>query len=377
MNSPEAAVVHSLKQHLLQDGLRQGPVSNVIVDAHPSYIASSLRSKLEPMACLRIGSCQPDILCQVQRQRTQSVIGFEVKPHKRDWKKGLIQAHTYRPGVHNAYLALPGDPGAVKTELGTLAESLGVGIMVRHERNWLEVVEPPPPTPTPEYLFDSYQALQGAATARRLQLNHPLNYLIVPFLARRQNVTTGLLEVLRVAWLDLKSDGTRIHAIEGARSLGLINHDGSLTIEGRTAADLLQAVGFDPSIPTNKRARLGDERAAIAAIARFVFLRQPAAQLIIKSLEGLGGSATMPKLAEAACLLDAPLASTVFLANPSQLFAADLQGSQYNASVVFKLKQNMWHCGLLASKAHPTAGGNSADYRPELDEWRLGMLESG
>ena len=80
MSSPEVEVVHSLKQHLLRGGLRLGPVSSVLVDAHPSYLASGFKAKLEPMASLRIGQCRPDILCQVQHSRTQSVAGFEVKP---------------------------------------------------------------------------------------------------------------------------------------------------------------------------------------------------------------------------------------------------------------------------------------------------------
>jgi hypothetical protein len=48
-------------------------------------------------------------------------------------------------------------------------------------------------------------------------------------------------------WPDLGTLGTRSHAVDGARMLGVVGFDDQLTPEGATAVYLLMAVGFDPN----------------------------------------------------------------------------------------------------------------------------------
>ena len=368
MSSPEAEVVNSLKQHLIINHLRLGAVSSVLVDAHTSYISSQYKARLEPMAYLKIGAYRPDILCQVQHSRTQSIAGFEVKPKWSDWRKGLMQARTYRPGVHHAYLAAPGCPNTAKKDAELYAKDLGVGILVRHEKEWKEVVKPPHPSPNPETLYDSYKALLGVPAARKLQLNHPLNYLVVAYLRHRHD--GNLLMLLKKYFSDLRVDGTRKHAIVGARSLGLIGHGESRCILGSTVADLMDAIQFNPSTKIKKSSRLLDENEGLAAIARFVFLQHPAVKLIIDALHNTKPKNT-PTLVAVTVKLDKPLASTLFFSNPYQQHGQDLAGEYYNPSTVYKLKQNLWHCGLLVSKAHISAGKKASDYIPSQDIWHL------
>jgi hypothetical protein len=69
--------------------------------------------------------------------------------------------------------------------------------------------------------------------------------------------------------------------------------------------------------------------------------------------------------------LDPPLGGALFLADPSAEIRPDMSGGAYNATTVFKLKQNLWHSGLLATGAHSSAGGRSSDFCPEEDVWAL------
>jgi hypothetical protein len=61
----------------------------------------------------------------------------------------------------------------------------------------------------------------------------------------------------------------------------------------------------------------------------------------------------------------------VFLSDPSGEPAAGLPGEAYNPSTVFKLKQNLWHAGLVREKAHISAGASGGSYRPMDDLWAL------
>lgn len=65
------------------------------------------------------------------------------------------------------------------------------------------------------------------------------------------------------------------------------------------------------------------------------------------------------------------LASALFMSDPSAEPAHGLAGAAYNPSTVFKLKQNLWHAGVILTKAHPSAGSMGAEYLPERDEWSL------
>ncbi len=296
MSAPEAAVVRSLKKHLLAEGLHGTPASRVLVDADPSYAHSRYARDLEPMARVSIGAARPDMLCALERAAGQVVAGFEVKAKEGDWARGLGQARSYRAGVHHAYLALPARPDNLRRAAGTMAKDVGVGLLALDGERWVEVTPPADPLPLPQDLSVVSSALRGVPTARRLQLNHPLNYLVIPYLASFRPGDRELIELLEAEWPDLGTAGTRRHAIEGAISLGLVDRRLAATLEGRTVADLLDALGFTPQTRPSKRARLCEAAPALAAVARFVLLQQPVVRLILQALETLGGGATLPDL---------------------------------------------------------------------------------
>ncbi len=369
--SPEANVVRALKRHLLAGGLAGVVPSRILVDADPSYMRSRFASELEPMARVDVGGGRPDLLCSAERADGPVITGFEVKAFSRDWLQGLAQARRYRAGVHHSFLALPGRPADLERDAGIMARESGVGILVLHDDAWQIVVKPADPTPLPWRLAPTIGALEGVPLVRQLQLNHPLNYLIVPYLASTLRGGRSLLEELEARWTDLGSPGTRRHAIVGAASLRLIDADLHPTAEGSAVADLLMAVGFTPESRPAKRVRLSEASPAVAAIARFVFLHQPAIRLLLRSLAEAGRPVSLPVLAMAAVRLDPPLGGALFLADPSTDVRPDMPGAAYNPTTVFKLKQNLWHAGLLANRAHSSAGGRAADFLPEQDIWSL------
>ncbi|NOK13043.1 hypothetical protein [Corallococcus exercitus] len=371
MPHAEARVVRELKQHLLTHGLRKSRVLHLLVDAHPSYVRSPFARELEPMTRLTLEGTRPDILCSVAQPEGVLVTGIEVKASERDWVQGLGQAHSYRAGVHHAYLALPTSAGELRATTLSQARSMGVGILARDAKQWVEVTPPADPTPLPRAVSQASSLLEGVPAARSLQLNHPLNYLAAAFLADREAPSGLLIQSLAAHWKDLGSDSSRRHAATGANTLGLLDLDWKPTLEGRTVADLLAALQFDPDTRYEKRKRLLDVHAAFAAVARFVLIRQPAVRLIHRSLTDHGGSLTLPELAVAAGHDDPALATALFLADPSATLKPGLRGPDINPSTVFKLKQNLWHAGLLDTKAHGTAGKEARAYRPEEDVWAL------
>ncbi|RKI71219.1 hypothetical protein D7X55_09375 [Corallococcus sp. AB049A] len=371
MPHEEARVVHSLKQHLLEHGLRRSRVLHLLVDAHPSYVHSPVARDLEPMTRLMLEGTRPDILCSVAQPEGVLVTGIEVKASDKDWAHGLGQALSYRPSVHHAYLALPTLAADLRATTVNQARGNGIGLLARDAKHWVEVVAPADPTPLPRAVSQASSLLEGVPAARSLQLNHPLNYLAAAFLADRGAPSGSLLQSLAAHWKDLGSDSSRRHAATGANTLGLLDLDWKPTLEGRTVADLLAALQFDPDTRYDKRKRLLDVHAAFAAVARFVLIRQPAVRLIHRTLTDHGGSLTLPELAVAAGHDDPALATALFLADPSGTLKPGLRGPDINPSTVFKLKQNLWHAGLLDTKAHGTAGKDSRAYRPTEDVWAL------
>jgi hypothetical protein len=371
VRSPEASVVRSLKRHLIDGGLGGVAPAQILVDADPSYVGSRYASELEPMARVDVGGGRPDLLCSFDRTQGTVVSGFEVKAASRDWLQGLAQARRYRAGVHHSYLALPGRRAEIEYQSATMARESGVGVLVLEDEHWHELVRPADPTPLPWSLGSTSAALEGVPAARQLQLNHPLNYLIVPLLAATLTHGRSLEEELAVHWSDLGSPGTRRHAIVGAQSLRLVDVDLKPTAEGIAVADLLLGLGFTTANRPNKRTRLADVVPAVAAVARFVFLQQPAVRLILRVLATAGTPLPLPELAMIAFRLDPPLGGALFLDDPSREFRPDLTGTSYNSSTVFKLKQNLWHAGLLATGFHSSAGGRATDFRPAEDLWAL------
>jgi hypothetical protein len=94
-------------------------------------------------------------------------------------------------------------------------------------------------------------------------------------------------------------------------------------------------------------------------------------RLIYQTLAASPGALAATDLAIAGAARDQALASALFLSDPSADVVADMSGHAFNPSTVFKLKQNLWHAGLLATKAHASAGSRGADYIPSNDVWAL------
>lgn len=370
----EALVAASLKRHLLANGLKSGRIGDILIDAHPSYLHSPVARQLEPMGTVWIGSFRPDLVCTTGSNRQLLVAGFEVKARFGDWAQGLAQARSYRTGVHQAWLALPAAVTPAKRDEQMLerdASESGVGVMLRRGQSWSQLSRPADPRPAPDILSRISAMLAGVPVGRRLQLNHPLNYLIVPYLLSHAP-TESPMTLLERHWPDLGSSGTRRHAIDGALALRLIDRSGQLTAEGASVADLMSSLGFSTSTRPSKNRRLADVAPSIAAITRLVLLWQAPVRLIMDALRTLSASgATVQGVLASACRIDEPLATSVFLSDPSMSPDQATEGSHYCPSTVFKLKQVMWHAGLLAHGAHASSGGRAERYSPQHDHWQL------
>ena len=367
----EARVVAALKRHLQGGSLGLAPDA-IVVDAHPAYVASRHASFLEPMARLAIGSVRADLICSSGPASARTVTGFEVKPATGDWRQGLGQARSYRGGVHHSWLAIEGDARQLADGAAEQARELGVGLLVLDTRgDWHPLVRPTEPLPRPALLGSALSVLEGVPIARRLQLNHPLNYLAVAFVAHVAPPGASLMEELGRRWSSLGSDGTRRHAITGAATIGLVDAAGALTLKGRTAAELMLALGFDAANPPPARARLCEAAPGLGAVVRFVLLHNPAIDLILRALARQPGPVALPQLALAAAAIDPALAAALFLADPAAELRPDLPPAAWNNSTVFKLKQVLWHAGLVATKRHRSAGGTGTNYDPASDLWEL------
>jgi hypothetical protein len=346
-------------------------VARVLVDADPSYFHSQFARYLEPMAALRIAGARPDLVCLAETRTVALVYGFEVKARLQDWPRGLAQARRYRSGVHRSYLALPGPARELEKQAGSMASDSGIGLLALDKEEWIQVLPPADPLPLPTLVAATVRVLVGVPAARRLQLNHPLNYLVVPYLASA-HPSLSPAESLERWWPDLGSPGTRQHAIQGAMTLGLIDGNGMPTADGLAVADLMESVGFHPAEAVDKRKRLADVAPPLAAVARVALLRQPAVRLIIEALTQVRGQElAIGPLYSAARRIDDTLADALFLADPSRVPGGDLSAAAFNQSTVFKMKQVLWHAAILSTKAHTTAGGRAVDYRPAEDIWAL------
>jgi hypothetical protein len=372
MSRQEAEVVAALKRHLLRKGIDGRVPESILVDADPSFLRSSWRRELEPTAQVFVGGGRPDLLCSLSTEAGPMLCGFEVKASLRNLHQGMTQASRYRAGVHRSCLALPGDPRRIEREGGEFATRNGVGLLAMLDRSeWVEVLPAPWPTPRPDESLAALRALEAVPLARQLQLNHPLNFLVVALVAAHLPPGSALPEELARRFNDLRTPDSRKAAITGAQSLRLLRRDLTLTLEGRSVADLLQSLGYSIDQPTDKRKRLLAVNPSAAAVARMVLLQQPTVRLVAETLRDRPMGLSAIALAAAASAKEPMLAAALFLSDPSGRMADDLDGSAFNSSTVFKLKQNLWHAGILSTKAHPTAGKRSQVYRPHDDIWRL------
>lgn len=362
-------MVYSLKQHLSARGILGAPVARILVDADPSYRNSRFASALEPMAMVPIEGARPDLLCSASRSNNRVICAFEVKRRSQDWSQGLAQARAYTPGAHYSYLALPFRKDGRTRQMEERAHEDGIGVMVRDEQGWREVVRPRHPRPQPWTLEAVATALEGVPVARRFMLNHPLNYLVVPFL-RARYPGEPLHDLLDKHWPDLGTESTRRGAIDGARNLGLIDDELHLTTLGTTAADLLEALGFDPSTRPPKRLRLADVAPAIAAVARAVLLASPVVRLIIDTLlADRIHDLSVAELFRAAAQRDEVLARALFLQDPALGTQEQLRSADFNPTTTFQFKQILWHSGILSTKRHPSSGRGAAVFDADHDRW--------
>ena len=173
----EAEVVSSLKRHLRSTGIAGISPSSIIVDSDGSYTTSRYRSALEPMASLKVNGYRLDMICGVRSPQNALIFGFEVKPSFGEWREGVSQAANYRSAVHQSYLAIPKDRNKATTDLERQARSLGVGVLLRDNKQWHEAVEAEDPRPIPNKVDITQRLLDGVPLARQLQLNHPVELL--------------------------------------------------------------------------------------------------------------------------------------------------------------------------------------------------------
>jgi hypothetical protein len=346
-------------------------IYSILVDSDGSYTNSKYRSSLEPMASLRINGYRIDTICGIRLGNQPFICGFEVKPRFDEWRQGVSQAANYRSAVHQAYLAIPMDPKKSTNDLERQARQLGVGVLLLDKKRWHEAVLPEEPRPVPNKVGITQRLLEGVPLARRLQLNHPLNYLVVAHL-RALYPSDSLEPLLATYWSDLASAGTRRHAIDGAQSLGLIDLDGHLTVDGSIVADLMREMCFSTESRPSKRARLADVAPQIAVVARVCLLRQPIVRLVLETLQrSPSAGVAINDLIRRARDRDRLLSDALFLSNPDLESIENLRPEDFNPSTVFKFKQVLWHAGLLATKAHTSAGGKRDDYAPGDDIWQL------
>ena len=277
----EADIVWSLKEELALEvpRLHQWQIANIGVDSDGSYRNSRHAAQLEPMISMPIRGFYPDLVCSYDSPAESGIAAFEVKASFDDWVKGMTQARAYREGVHRSFLAIPEGSGSRFSVLERDAQESGVGVWLLRKAGWEEVVPSAPPRPSLTETRNLAAALRGVVLPKRLQLNHPLNYLAVVWAATNQE-SGRVMEAMEEHWPDLRSSGSRQHALNGARYLGLLSNSDSLTRLGLSVADLLRAVDFETSSRINKRQRLADEGPGLAAVMRMILIQQDSTQLI-------------------------------------------------------------------------------------------------
>lgn len=369
----EADIVWALKEELDLDVPRLHPwrIEGIGVDSDGSYRNSRYAAQLEPMISMPIRGFYPDLVCTYDSPAESGIAAFEVKASFDDWVKGMTQARAYREGVHRSFLAIPEGSGSRFSVLERDAQESGVGVWLLRKNGWEEVVPSAPPRPSLTEAKNLAAALRGVVLPKRLQLNHPLNYLAVVWAATNQE-TGRVMKAMEDHWPDLRSSGSRQHALNGARYLGLLSSGDALTRLGLSVADLLRAVDFETSSRINKRSRFSDESPGLTAVMRMVLIQQESTRLIVDALERSGNAGpNTEELLRQAAEINPPLASGLFLANPRDLELPTLPSSAFSPSFVFQFKQTLWHSGILSTPIHKTAGKGADVYEHQQDYWKL------
>lgn len=205
---------------------------------------------------------------------------------------------------------------------------------------------------------------------RRLQLNYPLNYLVVPYLRLRER-GLPVLDLLSKYWGHrLGAEGSQKHALNGAYALDLVNAQGETTEIGLAVAQLMVGIGFDVTSAPDRHERLADASPPLAAIARLLLMRLPTVQLVQQALQICPDKACfVPDLLDRAHMLNRVVANYLFIS--SVPIGDCVSGANFVNSTVFQFKQVLWHAGILRTKAHWSAGKRADVYLPYEDLWGL------
>jgi hypothetical protein len=310
-----------------------------------------------------IGNWKPDLVCVVEAQNAQHVVGFEVKGGS-DYEKGIVQASRYRAGVHEAYLCLPDSHAAAQAWIRTSASSNGVGLVVASTNALAVEVPPAGPVPDPGVLRHTERYLLGQSVIRSFGLNKPLHYAAAAFAF---GFTDDPWTELVHTW-QLDASAVR-DAVRGAETLSLLAA-GSVTPKGRAFVEVLRALGFRlETMRYLTRRRLVDAQPGLAALLRSVLLEFPPIDLIIRVLiSDPGETMTVAELARRTQMIDDGMGSAVFGTPPSP-------GERWRIrpSTRFKLKAAMYDVGLLDSPLARGAGGgwDEPTYDPNADVWSV------
>lgn len=364
----EAEVVLWLKRHLIREGLQHRQVREILVDADPSYLRAPFSKELQPTGTVWIGSWRPDVTCVLGDERTEKIIGIEVKSNS-EHEKGIVQAARYRDGVHESYLCVPWINSKLPDWLRDGATHNGVGLIRAGVDRLTIEVQAPRLRPDPTILLATRRYLLGESSLRALGLNKPLHYAaaLMAFTYYREP-----REALITIW-GLKGSAVT-HAIRGAKTLGLMSDDEKVTLKGRAYSEILKTLGFDLANDralTSKR-RLVDFNPGYAAVLRSVLLDHPAVHMIASVLiKHGGGPMTIMRVAELALIEDEGMARAVFGTPPE-----DPEVWQIRPSTRFSLKAALYDTGIIDS---PLARGASSPsgtggYDPTSDIWQLGLM---
>lgn len=369
-NLAEAEVVYWLKRSLLDAGLQGRQVRQVLVDSDASYLRSPFRRQLEPTGTIWIGSWRPDLVCVLNDNQVERVVGFEVKASA-DHEKGVVQASRYRDGVHEAYLCVPRIDAQLPSWLTEQAVQGGIGI-VRASPHALDIeIQPARPRPDPRILLATQRYLLGETGVRSLGLNKPLHYVAVLVAYMSHDDPWKALEE---QW-GIQGSAIR-HAFRGAQTLGLLSADGQVTTRGRACGTLLMSLGFDfVKARRLTRLRLVDHEPRFAALLRMVLIEQPAVDLILQALIRCdGGPVTVEALAVQAHNIDEGMANAVF-GTPQK----PGEGWYIRPSTSFVMKAAMYDVGLIDSPLAKGASGpqQPGGYEPRRDFWSVGRPIDG
>lgn len=361
----EAQVVYWLKRALVRKQFFGDSPRDILVDADGSYLNSPFKKALEPTGSIRIGNWRADLVCLLYNGDVERVVGFEVKA-RTDLEKGIVQASRYLVGVHESYLCVPETDPPSTAWLADAARTNRIGLVLASEAGVDIRVPPPVARPDPRILLTTRRYLSGEGTVRALGLNKPLHYAAVLIACIESEDPAHLI---RTVW-GLNSSAVR-HAFRGAETLGLVSN-GHATPKGKAYAGAFRAMGF--SLRHDRaltKVRLADHNPGYAALLRAILLDNPAVQLIVRTLDAVGGGPiSADRLAGRAYPLDEGMARAVFGDRPSPDMSWEIR-----PSTRFNLKAALYDTGILSTPLSAgAASGVRGRYAAARDMWGLAQL---